>query len=158
MKPGDRVFWLRYNRELGSKTTTRVPAIFVGYRDKNREGGTVFHLDIDGSVVKKSIKLDNILPRNIDKPIDEAAKHMALYNGPTITPIQLKALEWLGDNSGLMVTETEMNGGRPKDWPAHRTFEGLFERGLIDVVSSDDFWGAAINDLGRSILRERSLA
>lgn len=153
MKPGDRIYWLRHDRDAGSHKRVRIPAIFVGLRGDSRDNGSVFAL-FDGKVSQRAVKLDNLLPRTEEKEIDKAAAGRALYSGEPLTTPQWYGLEWLQCNSGLMITGSEFNG-RPSDWPTQRTFDGLERRGLIHVIREGDYWAATLNDLGRALLGEK---
>lgn len=153
MQAGDRVYWLRHDRDQGSRVRFKVPAVFIGPVNKeDRDSATIFAL-LDGKVQKKNVKLTNLLDRKDEKEIDAAVVGKAFYNGKPLTPPQQQALEWLGRNSGLIVPDIEVDR-QPKDWPALRTFDGLEDRGLLHVLRSDNYYAAAINDLGRSLLAE----
>jgi hypothetical protein len=153
MQPGDKVFWIRHDRDTGSHTRTRVPAVYIGLKSKKeRDSATVFTL-VDGAVEKKTIKLTNILPRDMEKEIDEAITGLAFYNGPRVTDPQMSALAWLKNNGGLEVPNMDLNG-RSKEWPRHKTLEGLQERGLITVEQKETYWRAKVNPLGEAVLQE----
>jgi hypothetical protein len=153
MQAGDKIFWLRHDRDKGSHTRTRVPAVYIGHKSKtDRESATVFTL-VDGEVQRKNIKLMNILPRDTEKEIDAAITGLAFYNGRTVTAPQMSALAWLKHNGGLEVPNMDLNG-RSKEWPSHRTLEGLQERGLINVEQTGSYWRCEINPLGEAVLQE----
>jgi hypothetical protein len=155
MQAGDKVFWIRHNRDAGSHTRTRVPAVYIAPKSKtDRDTATVFVL-IDGEVQKKNVKLTNMLPRDMEKEIDSAITGLAFYNGPRVTDPQMSALAWLKNNGGLEVPNMDLNG-RSKEWPRHTTLEGLQERGLIKVEQKDTYWRCEVNPLGEAVLQEHS--
>jgi hypothetical protein len=157
LNPGDRVFWLRHERDAGSHSRVRIPAVYIGLKSKTeRDSGTVFAL-VDGKVEKKTVKLHNLLARDMEKEIDTAIEGLALYNGKPLTPPQYGALAWLRSNGGLEVPNMDLNG-RSKEWPKHRTLEGLQERGLINVEQKGTYWRCEITPLGNALLQERSHA
>jgi hypothetical protein len=150
---GDRVFWIRHERDKGSHARVKVPAVYIGLKSKTeRDSCTVFAL-VDGEVQKKNVKLTNLLPRDMDKEIDAAVTGRALYNGPRITDPQMSALAWLKSNGGLEVPNMNMDGRSP-EWPTHRTLEGLQDRGLIDVKQDGTHWRCDVNPLGEDVLQE----
>jgi hypothetical protein len=154
---GDRVYWIRHDRDKGSHTRTKVPAVYIGLKSKtDRDSATVFAL-VDGEVQKKNIKLTNILPRDVEKEIDGAITGLAFYNGPRITDPQMSALGWLKSNDGLEVPNMDLNGRSP-EWPSHRTLEGLQDRGLITVEQKETYWRAEVNSLGEAVLQEHLYA
>jgi hypothetical protein len=149
VKAGDKIYWLRSDRSLGSKTRIRIPAIYLGFVGKERESCFVYVME--GQEVKRRMaKLHNLLDRVDEKQIDEAAKNLALYSGPAITRSQLDALKWLDKNGGLEVGNMNMDG-RSKEWPTKRTLGALVERGLIDFKQGEFTWKVEVNDMGKSV-------
>jgi hypothetical protein len=154
MKPGDRVYWLRHNHDLGPRAVVRCPAIYIGLAGKDREKGFVYTLE-DGEVKRRPAALHNLLARTEDKEIDTAAAGMSYYTGPVLTETQLSALGWLKRNGGLQVPNMNMHG-KAKEWPAKATLNGLLDRGLITFEQQETEWKVAVNDMGEALLRQHN--
>lgn len=155
MKPGDKVFWLRHDRNYGQRAVVRIPAIYIGLAGKERERGFVYILE-EGVVKRRPAMLHNLLARTDAREIDDEAAGFSYYTGVPPTKIQLNALSWLKHNGGLEVPNMNMDG-KAKEWPAKATLTGLVDRGLLDFEQSEFHWKVTINAMGEAVMREHTL-